>query len=77
MSKKKSIFQLLTEKPWEKDQIEEDNDHQGQSVNLSKHALSSRTSLPTPRFSRLQYIHSKVCNNLVHTGSELWQKTSR
>ncbi len=39
MNKKKSIFQLLTEKPWEKDQIEADNQHQGQTVNLSKHKL--------------------------------------
>ena len=36
MSKKKSIFQLLTEKPWEKDQIEADNEHEGHTVNLSK-----------------------------------------
>ena len=43
MNKKKSIFQLLTEKPWEKDQIEADNEHQGQTVNLSKHKLGLRT----------------------------------
>ena len=43
MNKKKSIFQLLTEKPWEKDQIEADNKHQGQTVNLSKHKLGLRT----------------------------------
>ena len=43
MNKKKSIFQLLTEKPWEQDQIEADNDHQGQTVNLSKQKLGLRT----------------------------------
>ena len=43
MNKKKSIFQLLTEKPWEKDQIEADNQHQGQTVNLSKQKLGLRT----------------------------------
>ena len=43
MSNKKSIFQLLTEKPWEKDQIAADNEHQGQTVNLSKQKLGLRT----------------------------------
>ena len=43
MSKKKSIFQLLTEKPWEKDQIEADNEHQGRTVNLTKQKLGLRT----------------------------------
>ncbi len=43
MNKKKSIFQLLTEKPWEQDQIEADNEHQGQTVNLTKQKLGLRT----------------------------------
>ena len=43
MIKKKSIFQLLTEKPWEKDQIEADNEHQGRTVNLTKQKLGLRT----------------------------------
>jgi len=43
VSKKKSIFQLLTEKPWEQDQIEADNEHQGQTVNLTKQKLGLRT----------------------------------
>ena len=43
MTKKKSIFQLLTEKPWEKDQIEADNEHQGHTVNSSKQKLGLRT----------------------------------
>ena len=43
MSKKKPIFQLLTEKPWEQDQIEADNEHQGQTVNLTKQKLGLRT----------------------------------
>ena len=43
MTKKKSIFQLLTEKPWEKDQIEADNKHQGQTLSLSKQKLGLRT----------------------------------
>ena len=43
MNKKKSIFQLLTEKPWEKDQIESDNQHQGQTVSLTKQKLGLRT----------------------------------
>ena len=44
MSKeKKSIFQLLTEKPWEQDQIEADNKHQGQTLSLSKYKLGLRT----------------------------------
>ena len=43
MKKKKSIFQLLTEKPWETDQIESDNDHEGRTVNLTKQKLGLRT----------------------------------
>ena len=43
MSKKKSIFQLLTEKPWEKDQIEADNEHQGKTLSMTKHKLGLRT----------------------------------
>ncbi len=43
MSKKKSIFQLLTEKPWETDQIEADNEHEGRTLNLTKHKLGLRT----------------------------------
>ena len=43
MSTKKSIFQLLTEKPWEKDQIEADNQHQGRTLSLTKHKLGLRT----------------------------------
>ena len=41
MSKKKTIFQLLTEKPWEQDQIEADNEHQGQTVNVTKQKLKT------------------------------------
>ena len=43
MNKKKSIFQLLTEKPWEKDQIEADNEHKGQTLSLTKQKLGLRT----------------------------------
>ena len=43
MSTKKSIFQLLTEKPWEKDQIEADNEHQGKTLSLTKQKLGLRT----------------------------------
>ena len=43
MNKKKTIFQLLTEKPWEQDQIEADNEHQGQTVNVTKQKLGLRT----------------------------------
>ena len=39
----KIIFQLLTEKPWETDQIEADNEHQGRTLNLTKHKLGLRT----------------------------------
>tara|TARA_Y100000996_G_scaffold22184_1_gene16129 strand:+ start:171 stop:803 length:633 start_codon:yes stop_codon:yes gene_type:complete len=43
VSKSKSIFQLIFEKPWEKDQIELDNKHEGQTLNLSKYKLGLRT----------------------------------
>ena len=43
MNRKKSIFQLLTEKPWETDQIEVDNDHEGRTVNITKQKLGLRT----------------------------------
>ena len=37
MIKSKGIIKSLFEKPWEKDQIEIDNKHQGQTLNLSKY----------------------------------------
>tara|TARA_B100001175_G_scaffold317156_1_gene333096 strand:+ start:841 stop:1473 length:633 start_codon:yes stop_codon:yes gene_type:complete len=43
VNNKKSIFQLLSEKPWEKDQIEADNEHQGQTLSLTKQKLGLRT----------------------------------
>ena len=46
MSKKKSIFQLLTEKPWETDQIEADNEHEGRTLNITKHKLGLKTIMP-------------------------------
>ena len=35
MSKKKSIFQLLTEKPWEQDQAVIDSGHSGKTFEIS------------------------------------------
>ena len=43
MSKTRSILQLLTEKPWEKEQIESDNKHEGRTLSLSKHKVGLRT----------------------------------
>ena len=43
MSKEKSIFHLLTQKPWEQDQIEADNKHEGHTLSLSKYKLGLRT----------------------------------
>ena len=43
MSKSKGIIKSLFEKPWEKDQIEIDNEHQGQTLNLSKYKVGLRT----------------------------------
>ena len=43
MSKAKSIFQLLAEKPWEEGQIEADNKHEGRTLNLSKYKIGLRT----------------------------------
>tara|TARA_Y100001970_G_scaffold210940_1_gene257430 strand:- start:4457 stop:5086 length:630 start_codon:yes stop_codon:yes gene_type:complete len=43
VSKTRSILQLLTEKPWEKEQIESDNKHEGRTLSLSKHKVGLRT----------------------------------
>tara|TARA_B100000959_G_C14903199_1_gene591841 strand:- start:466 stop:1098 length:633 start_codon:yes stop_codon:yes gene_type:complete len=43
VSKSKGIIASLFEKPWEKDQIEIDNEHQGQTLNLSKYKVGLRT----------------------------------
>ena len=43
MSLIKKLFGALTEKPWEQDQIEADNKHQGQTLSLSKYKLGLRT----------------------------------
>ena len=42
MKKKESIFQLLTQKPWEADQIKIDNMHDGATIDLSKGKLGLR-----------------------------------
>ena len=42
MKKKESIFQLLTQKPWETDQIKVDNMHEGATIDLSKGKLGLR-----------------------------------
>ena len=42
MKKKESIFQLLTQKPWETDQIKIDNMHDGATIDLSKGKLGLR-----------------------------------
>ena len=66
MSKKKSIFQLLTEKPWEQDQIEADNDHQGQTVNLSKQKLGLRTLMAASTVLFSLFIVAYSDRMLVH-----------
>ena len=43
MSKSKNIFSTLFEKPWEENQIKIDNEHQGQTLSLSKYKLGLRT----------------------------------
>ena len=43
MSKSKNIFSTLFEKPWEEDQIKIDNEHQGQTLSLSKYKVGLRT----------------------------------
>ena len=42
MKKKESIFQLLTQKPWEPSQAKIDNQHDGETLNLSKGKLGLR-----------------------------------
>ena len=66
MSKKKSIFQLLTEKPWEQDQIEADNEHQGQTVNLTKQKLGLRTLMAASTVLFSLFIVAYSDRMLVH-----------
>ena len=42
MKKKDSIFQLLTQKPWESSQAKIDDLHDGETLNLSKGKLGLR-----------------------------------
>tara|TARA_B100001123_G_C15097725_1_gene942267 strand:+ start:257 stop:892 length:636 start_codon:yes stop_codon:yes gene_type:complete len=42
MKKKESIFQLLSQKPWEKDQAKIDDMHDGETLSLSKGKLGLR-----------------------------------
>ena len=42
MKKKESIFQLLSQKPWEPSQAKIDNLHDGETLNLSKGKLGLR-----------------------------------
>ena len=66
MSKKKTIFQLLTEKPWEQDQIEADNEHQGQTVNLTKQKLGLRTLIAASTVLFSLFIVAYSDRMLVH-----------
>ena len=66
MNKKKSIFQLLTEKPWEQDQIEADNEHQGQTVNLTKQKLGLRTLMAASTVLFSLFIVAYSDRMLVH-----------
>ena len=42
MKKKETIFQLLTQKPWDPTQAKIDNMHDGETLNLSKGKLGLR-----------------------------------
>ncbi len=42
MKKKETIFQLLTQKPWDPAQAKIDNMHDGETLNLSKGKLGLR-----------------------------------
>jgi cytochrome c oxidase subunit 3 len=66
VSKKKSIFQLLTEKPWEQDQIESDNEHEGQTVNLTKQKLGLRTLMAASTVLFSLFIVAYSDRMLVH-----------
>ena len=66
MNKKKSIFQLLTEKPWETDQIEADNDHQGRTVNITKQKLGLRTIMAASTVLFSLFIVAYSDRMLVH-----------
>ena len=66
MSKEKTIFQTLTEKPWEEDQIKIDNEHQGRTLNLSKYKLGLRTIMVVSTIIFSLFIVSYSDRMLVH-----------
>jgi len=66
VSKEKTIFQTLTEKPWEEDQIKIDNEHQGRTLNLSKYKLGLRTIMVVSTIIFSLFIVSYSDRMLVH-----------
>ena len=66
MSKSDSIFKTLTEKPWEKGQVEIDNQHKGQTLNLSKYKLGLRTIMVISTIIFSLFIVSYSDRMLVH-----------
>ena len=66
MSKSKGIIASLFEKPWEKDQIEIDNKHQGQTLNLSKYKVGLRTIMVVSTVIFSLFIVSYSDRMLVH-----------
>ena len=66
MIKSKGIIKSLFEKPWEKDQIEIDNKHQGQTLNLSKYKVGLRTIMVVSTVIFSLFIVSYSDRMLVH-----------
>ena len=66
MSKVKSIFQLLTEKPWEKEQIESDNKHEGRTLSLSKQKVGLRTIMVVSTVIFSLFILPKIIQKKIY-----------
>ena len=66
MKKKESIFQLLTQKPWENEQSQKDNVHEGKTLDLTKHKLGLRTLMVVSTIIFSLFIVTYSDRMLVH-----------
>jgi cytochrome c oxidase subunit 3 len=80
--KEETIFQLLSQKPWESSQAKLDNDHDGKTLNLSREKIGVRTVIVVSTIIFSFFIVAYADRLLIHDWKSmpepwlLWVNTS-
>ncbi len=64
--KEETIFQLLSQKPWESSQAKLDNDHDGKTLNLSREKIGVRTVITVSTIIFSFFIVAYADRMLIH-----------